>query len=152
MYKVPLALIVSLLISSCTSTNNKKSEMAPLDDQYACQGLGIMAEEIAEYRDSGLDMEKTFYAYIEAHSPPKEIQPRVALLSKEISENKDIGMNTFHYVYHYVCLASMKGISTKISTPYLIQSARRCEDNNERKTMISGCIQMAYTKLVQESQ
>ncbi len=148
--KNTLAIFSLLFIGACTST--KRTDIVPIQKQSACQGYAIMAEELAEHRDSGLDGEKAFFAYINEHNPPKELQVHTAFMSKAIQDNPDIEKETFHHIYSYACLASMKGVSFKVGTPYLIESGRRCENNNKRETMVSGCIQMAYTKLLEEAE
>jgi hypothetical protein len=144
-------LIISIIFMLAACANTKRTDIVSLKEQSACQGYAIMAEELAEYRDSGLDAEKAFFSYINEHNPPKSLQVHTAFMSKAIQDNSDIKKETFHYIYSYACLASMKGVSFKVSTPYLIGSGRRCEDNNKRETMISGCIQMAYIKLLDEA-
>lgn len=151
--KSQILFLCFFLLASCAATNTK--EQIPLEQQLACQGLGIMAEDLAALRDSGLSASETFNKYEETNNSPgrpESMKRHTAFMTKAIFENKDLSPEAFNYVYNYSCMASMEGISLKIGTPYLIETARRCEDSIKRDTMLNSCISMAYTQLLKDSE
>ncbi len=144
--KIIFLILITLFVFGC---NSKTVKVLPQKDLSGCHGLGIVAEDIAQIREKNVSPENTFNQYIiDNPDTPKSLHPHIAVIAQTVFDYPNLKPETFLHTFNYTCLASRNGVSMKIARPYLLKNSQNCQDNVQRPSMVSGCIQHAYNELL----